>query len=440
MNILDYENFKIIKNKKALLCVSGGVDSMVLLDAIFKSKNDYHIDLAVCHFEHGIRGEESLLDMDFVVKTCNRLNVPVFVGKEDILKISGGVNVEEIGRERRYAFFYKVLKEQHGDYLVLAHHKDDNCETVIMNMIRGCGMLGLCGMEKVSGRIVRPLLDYTKKELMEYAEKNGVEYHEDSTNTDCSYLRNSIRNEIMPLLLKKNPAIVNSIDKMRKIITEENSFLDEYIKTLPWIIKRDYGYDIKVDELNSAHKAIKYRSVYWAIKSIIHKDFDFSAAQDVLHLVDKDTGKKICLKDLTVYRQPGVLSFVKNTVLKPFNTPLEPLGVTKTSIGNFTVEGANDLSKLELENAPKGVAHFTLPKDCKLYVRQRRDGDVIIGFDGHSRKLKDLFINAKIPVFLRDRIPIIWDGLDIVYVPGVLRSNKYPFNKKGISIEYNRKD
>lgn len=432
---MDINDFKLFNSKKIILCVSGGVDSMVLLYTIFKFKNELNINMSVCHFEHGIRGNESKEDMDFVVNTCNELGVPVFVKREDIPSLCGGVNVEQTARDRRYAFFYDVLNSQNADYLVLAHHKNDNCETVLMNMIRGCGVSGLCGMPKVRGQICRPFLGYTKEQISRYAAEHGIAYREDSTNKDTDYFRNQIRHELIPLMEKHNSDIVNSVDKMRGIIECENDFLKEYTAGLPWIIRRIYGYDIKVENLKAAHRAIRRRSVYYVLGSMLGRDFDSIVIDNILNLTDKNTGKKVEAGDITVYRQGDSISFVKNDKTHFGEYELKIPGVTSTPFGDFKIDRAKNICLDDMKNAQLNVAYFSFG-NCPLFARPRNNGDVIVSFGGGHKKLKDVFIDQKIPVFLRGRIPIIHDGRDIVFVPGVIRSDKYPFSGEGIRLEY----
>lgn len=427
-----------LKNKKVILCVSGGVDSMVLLDIVIKYSNELNITPLVCHFEHGIRGDESVKDMELVERQCRRYGIMLLSRQENIPQMCVGENLEEFARNRRYAFFYECLKEQEADYLVLAHHKDDNCETLVMNIIRGCGTKGLCGMQKIRGRLFRPLLDFSKEQLYAYAKNEGIEFREDSTNADVSYLRNSIRHEIMPALKNKNAKIYDAIDRLREIASLENDFFEKHIAGLDWIIAMPYGYDIEVKEYLSAHDAIKRRSILYVLKRLSGKDYDYGIFETIDALSSKETGKvAIAPHGIKIYKREKVLSFVRQR--EPINSEkkLSLPGETITPFGVFISEQVYKVDIRHIKSAPKNVCYFSLEDNSKLTVRKRSQGDKINCFGGGTKKLKDVFINKKLPVFLRDFVPVVCCGDEILWIPGVMRSSKYPFNgEKGIRLEF----
>lgn len=417
-------DLSVLKNKKVLVCVSGGVDSMVLLDIVCRKRQELNIDVGVCHFEHGIRGRESVLDMELVQDRSRQYGVPCYVKREDIPVVSGGVNVEEVARQRRYGFFYDCLREQEADFLVLAHHRDDNCETVLMNLIRGCGIKGLCGMERVSGELCRPLLSVSKEQLYEYAKEQGIEYREDCTNADVSYFRNSIRHELMPLLKDKNPKIQEAVDRMREIAALENDFFEEYIGSLDWIKKTHYGYDIEVEEYRTAHEAIRRRTVYHVLRLMSGKDYDYHIFFDIDGLCGKETGKKVCAPHgVTIYKGEKVLSFVADR--EPVSEELKlKEGETKTPVGIFEAQTIEEIFLGDIKNSGLDKAYFSCDAD-RLTVRTRRQGDKVKLSGGGSKKLKDVFIDKKVPVFLRDFVPVVCVDDEIVWVAGVVRCGGY---------------
>ena len=176
------------------IAVSGGVDSMVLLYCILRLRDEMGISVAAYHMEHGIRAGSSQQDMDFVVDTCEDLGVPCIVKRVDVPAFAKkeGLSLEMAARIERYAF----LDSQGADYIATAHHMDDVAETVIMNLIRGSGLAGLCGIPRIRGRYIRPMLDISRQEIEQYAQKNHITYAQDETNNDITYTRNYIRKEI----------------------------------------------------------------------------------------------------------------------------------------------------------------------------------------------------------------------------------------------------
>lgn len=210
------------------LGVSGGADSVAMLFFFYEIKDEYDLSITVKHFEHGIRGEESLSDMEFVKCLCKKLGVPFFCESKDVpgYASENGLSLEEAARHLRYEFLLK------GNYdgLCLAHNFEDNAETVLFNLIRGTGIDGLCGMDEVSKRegkkIIRPLLRVKRADIEEYLLAKNVPYRQDSTNKDTVYSRNKIRNEIMPLFREINSETVLHINQAARDLLELKEYFD----------------------------------------------------------------------------------------------------------------------------------------------------------------------------------------------------------------------
>lgn len=210
-----WERYQIVASDTVVIGVSGGVDSMVLLDLVRQLHPISRI--VVAHVDHGIRAESSD-DAEFVGAACERYGV-VFEGtRVDIQAIAtaGKTSVEAAGRTVRYSFFEKVRELHRARFILTAHHRDDSIETVLINLIRGARLRGLSGMSERQDSLLRPLLSVGKTELLEYARSHGIEFREDATNADSEYVRNRVRNEILPQMEAINPMVRDTLADFAK--------------------------------------------------------------------------------------------------------------------------------------------------------------------------------------------------------------------------------
>ncbi len=205
-----FETYEIVPMDILILGVSGGVDSMVLLEALTKMHPPSQI--IACHIDHGMRAE-SAGDADFVKEVCSKYGIACEAVRIDIVGVAEGkkMSIESAGRMVRYEFFEKVRAVYRGRFILTAHHLDDSVETVILNFIRGSRLRGLSGIRERQGVLLRPLLTLKKSEIREYAESVGIGFREDSSNEDSKYLRNRIRNEILPQMEQINPSVRDTI-------------------------------------------------------------------------------------------------------------------------------------------------------------------------------------------------------------------------------------
>lgn len=198
---------------RVLAAVSGGADSMCLLHLLCNSA--LAPEVSVAHMNFCLRGADSLADEAYVEEWCKNNSLRLFTKRVDTMAYSRerGFSIEMAARELRYGWFEKLMEEYGFDYLAVAHHADDNAETLLLNMVRGTGMKGLCGMRQVRGRIIRPLLEFTREEIERYDIENGISYRTDKTNLESDYARNRIRNEVFGQLKKINPSVVRTLNR-----------------------------------------------------------------------------------------------------------------------------------------------------------------------------------------------------------------------------------
>ena len=231
---LDSEIYKVkrleVKDGKILVAISGGADSVTLLCALLEQG---HPPTAALHCNFQLRGEESERDEQFVVSLCKKLNVPLYIKRFDTLKYARhkGISIEMAARELRYDWFEKQREALHADYIAVAHHREDQAETVILNLIRGTGIRGLAGIHAENGHIIRPLLSVSKQDILKYLKEIGQDFVTDSTNLERNALRNRIRLDLIPMLQSINPQAVEHISETAHRIAEA---LPYYLKGIEY--------------------------------------------------------------------------------------------------------------------------------------------------------------------------------------------------------------
>jgi tRNA(Ile)-lysidine synthase len=241
------------RGAKIVVGVSGGPDSVCLLDALAKIAPKADLELLIAHVNYGLRGRDSARDEEFVRRLAGNLGIPVEVLGG--LGILGKKNSENRLREIRYEFFEKVRKEKKFDCIAVAHNADDQVETFLMRVMRGAGLQGLSAMRFKNGKIVRPLLNVSRKEILEYLAKTNLMYRTDKTNSENLFLRNKIRNKLIPYLKKNfNPKIKETITGAVTSIAEDYSFLEDYAAELANVDRR-----LNTKELLTLHPALQRR-------------------------------------------------------------------------------------------------------------------------------------------------------------------------------------
>lgn len=439
------QNNELLKNgENILLGVSGGPDSLVMLELFSKYKAFFGINIAVAHLDHLFR-EESTSEADFVEEKAEELGIDFYRKKVDIPKIieKEKISAEAAARRERFNFFSAVYKKFDFDLLALAHHRDDQVETVLLNVFRGSGLRGLSGIEKRLSlndlEIIHPLLNLTKKEIMEYCRENDLKPRIDKTNKENIYSRNIIRNKILPIIEEEiNPSVKKVIARNADLIAEEENYIDNIAeKKFSDALLNSDEISLKLDLniLTEFDKVILRRVLRKSYQKVSNslEDLYLSHILELEKLLsDTSTGRGIDLPDdIKVYINYQELIFFKNahqniegikgkTKLKlnskhQFDYGFELITETADAEGiEFSLD--NNKAVLDLDK-------LKLP----LYLRSRKAGDffVPLGMEG-EKKVKDFLIDEKVPRYLRDNIPIIVDADDnLVWLAGFRISEDY---------------
>ena len=300
------KKYNMIENgEKVVLAVSGGPDSICMLDILNDIKNDLSIDLKfeiiVAHVNHMIR-EEAENDERYVKKYCEEKQIEFYSKSIDVKKIANNnkIGLEEAGRKERYNFFDEVLNKTNAQKIAIAHNKNDNVETVLMHILRGSGINGLKGIEAKRGKYIRPIINCERNEIEEYCNEKNLQPKIDKTNFENEYTRNKIRNLLIPYIQKEfNPNIIKTIDRLSDLVTQEENYMDNQVKKIYEEILVDEKLKDKIIELdlkkfNTQEKVIKSRLILYTITRLFgnSKGIEKIHIEDILKLSDNNIGNK----------------------------------------------------------------------------------------------------------------------------------------------------
>jgi tRNA(Ile)-lysidine synthase len=447
-----------LENETLIVAVSGGVDSLVMLDCLVRLQGELGYRLHVATFDHGLRGEQSAADAADVKSLAEKLGLPVSLGRADVshLAARSSSNLEAIARQARYTFLAQTALEQDAYYIAVGHHRDDQIETVLMHLLRGSGLTGLRGMA-AAGRLsaghlledadpdlfdfidsltlLRPLLDASRHAIGEYAAAQGLVPREDPSNADTHFLRNRLRHEVLPLLESINPNFQATLLRSIEVVQGDYEVVENAIAEITAELV-DWGETVGGDD-HAGGIAYVERDEFMGLsvglqrgllRSIItdllpnQADLPFERIEEARALIENgETGQQLHLPagiiltigydDFTVHVggelpfPPRIPHLESHKVI-----PLDPEGETIVG-GNqrfytyWVIEGRSQ----EIVRDDPLEATLAVPPEAELMLRTRREGDRFcpLGMGGKSQKLSDAFTNLKVPRSLRDRVPLL---------------------------------
>ena len=294
----------IQKKDKIVVGVSGGPDSITLLECLNKYKEKLEIEIIVAHINHLIR-KDSTEDEQYVENICKKMNIKCYIKRENVLNIAKNekIGTEEAGRKVRYEFFDEILKKENANKIAIAHNMNDNAETILLNLLRGTGLNGLEGIQPMEyNKYIRPLINISRKEIEEYVEKNKLKPKIDYTNKENIYKRNKIRNELLPYLKKINPNIVESLSRLSKIVKEENTYIKKETEKIYDNIKikdeKNLGkIELDIKEFNKLEIAIKKNLIIKCIEETIgdSRNIEKINIDDIIKICSNNIGNKYIL-------------------------------------------------------------------------------------------------------------------------------------------------
>jgi len=416
------------KGDKVLIGCSGGIDSMVLLDCIYKLKDEYELDITVAHLNHMLR-QEAKEDELFVIDTCKRYNIKCITRSFDVRKIKEEqkLSEEEAGRLARYNFFYELVNSLGLSRILVGHNKNDVVETFFLNLFRGSGLDGLASIPPVRDIIARPLIYMSREEIEKYAKENGIEYVIDKTNFSSKYKRNIIRNEILPLVKEKfGDGVIDTIFRTINIIRDENIQINEVVEDIfnRCVKQEDFYYVLDIKQASTLPPFLQRRLIKRSFKEL-DRQISLEIVEDVLKLFSLPSGKKKVFDDLIVERQNDAIVFYKKAETRTFcfEIPLKE---------EYDIRYRNFEFKFKLTNRKGKEDSIYIDAeqiaDGKLFFRTRKDGDFIQLKMG-KKKLKEWFIDKKIPKRWRDNIPLLTIGSEVIAIFDIY-SNAVTINQK----------
>lgn len=457
------ENNLIEDNDKILVALSGGPDSVCLLHILHSLKDELNLTIGAAHVNHMLR-DEALSDELYVEQLCEELSIPCYVAKIDINDISKKLNIshEMAGRDERYKFFESISNQYGYNKIAIAHNANDQAETVIMRMMRGTGLEGLGGIRAKRGeKIIRPILAISREEIESYCDEKELKPRIDKTNLENIYSRNKVRLDILPYMKENfNEDIIETLNRMASILQKDDEYInkqcDKAFKEYCRLETKGLLINKKLFNLDQAivTRVIKKSLIDYSGK---HINFEMKHIYDVIYLSKKGTNKKIDLpNDILAENTYGDI-FLKSKnnlnideendlINNEIFIPIEKLSNNTLEFMDYTVkiELIDKKNNIEFSNNDL-IKYFDYDNIIEgIIIRTRKDGDKIrpLGMNG-NKKLKDIFINNKVPREERDKIPVTCFDNNIAWIVGHKVSEDYKVNKKTkriIKITFDRKE
>jgi len=419
----------IKKGEHVLVGVSGGADSMCLLHILNELKDELGFSIAVATFNHKIR-KESNEETKFVSNMAVKLGIPFFYNKKNIRKLAKmhSRSLEDMAREERFAFFLKIKQEEKYDKIALAHTMDDLAETTLIHLLKGTGVAGLIGIRPKSFQgIIHPLIRITRKDVEAYIKLNKIPFRTDWTNFSLDYLRNRVRHQLIPLLASLSPEITQHILNLSLTLLEEEQFINEISLKDKALLFNKERYSLTI--FNTLPLFEKRR----IIKLILGKYATFNRIERIVQFLSTGKSNKTNLY-ANLYIQRNKKEFwIEKASRLPFSLkkeyPIITPGITSIEKANIIIktEIIGNVKKSTLNNNKIVIDMDSVPLPLK--IRFRKKGDKISLKMG-SKKIQDLFVDQKIDVKMRHKVPLLVSSKnEIIWVVGVRRSNLYQITK-----------
>lgn len=422
------ENSLLQKGDSVLVALSGGADSVALLELLSSIKEEYNLTIAAAHFNHGIRGDEADRDEDFVSGLCQNRQIQFFHEKADIPSIASrsGESLELCGRRLRYRFLENTADRYCFNKVATAHHADDNAETVLWNLTRGAGVGGLCGIPAQRGRIVRPLLCCSRSEIEGFCKEKHLDFVTDSTNLSDEYTRNKLRLRVMPVLKELNPCVSEHISATASLMREADAYFHQISNRELKSAKVPYGYSCErllsldpivlkyavMQVLQNAGAPVDHRHTELVIRAMrdggavdLGGGYTASCAQGIIRVITKAAQTQIensfCVPLSEYILTHGIRFAVRGG--KPEPAAFDYLGCAGSG------EKINNLLLIH-----------AIPCDIMTpdtVVRTRRAGDTFTDVRrGVTKTLKKLFNELKIPRESRDTVLLVANGSTVLWL------------------------
>lgn len=410
------QNFPLLKGKKLLLAISGGIDSMVLLHLCSKSG----LDIRVAHCNFQLRGEESDMDEKFVRHECEKLGVLIFVNHFETKKFAEQqkLSIQVVARNLRYDWFNTLLINNDYDYILTAHHLDDSLETFLINFTRGSGIDGLTGIPQQNGPIVRPLLVFSKDEIEAFANENNIAWREDSSNATDKYARNKLRHDVVPVLKELNPSLLDSFKNTISSLKQAQTMVDDASRIVYRKVVTDINFQKRINLTELMQLPNYHAYLYQWLEA-----FGFTDWSSINDLVTAQSGKQIHSKNHTVLKdRDELIIFQKQNEDRTEHFLIEedqkdvkfPLKLSFCKVNDISVQTSNtifvDEEKLQFP----------------LEIRRWQEGDWFCPFGMNGKKkLGKFFKDEKFSLIDKSETWLLCSDNQIVWVIGKRQDDRF---------------
>lgn len=408
--------FPFLENKKLLLAVSGGLDSMVLLHLL--QQLPYTIAIAHCNFQ--LRGIESFEDQSFVQNYALQHQIPFYYTQFDTQAFANDykLSTQVAARELRYDWFYEQLELHQFDFVLTAHHADDNLETFLINLSRGTGLDGLSGIPAQNDAVLRPLLPFSRAAIEEYAKANNLQWREDSSNASDKYLRNQIRHHLVPILKELNPDFLKAFGMTQEYLQQAQELVADAASMVYQQVAREEGNTVYFD-LKQLLRLPNYASYLYQWL----KEYGFSAWDDIYNLVDSQSGKQVFSSEYRLLKDRDFF------ILSPIQEPEKEL---------YFIEKNQDKVKIPLKLQFCKVADINKADSSAIFVdesklayplvlRKWQEGDFFypLGMKGKSKKVSKFFKDEKMALLDKENTWLLCSNEAIVWVIGMRADERF---------------
>lgn len=398
------KNIKDINKKTFAVAYSGGIDSQTALHIIYKLKKELGFNLIIIHINYNLRGEESKKDELFARNIAKKYNLNIYI-KEIKEGSYNKKNIQNEARKDRYEFFEELFSKNIFDYLIIAHNKDDFAETIIYRMIKGAGADIYNCLKKKNNYILRPILNFYREEIENYAKENNLEYREDASNKKNKYARNKIRNLIIPMLETINKKSKDNIIKFSKRAYLENKFLRKKINNIykKNLINKN---SINIENIKNLNRIFLNRIIMKFIAESEKNNIEITEKRisEIIKIIkSKKSNVILRLDNFNLIKEYNLLIIEEIEKKENINNYLK---IEKDGIYNFLNK---NISFKTIENKNINYKEKLYIKcDYPIIIRQRKNADFLISYpNGEKKYLRKIFIDSKIPLRVRDNIPII---------------------------------
>ena len=400
-------NIEDIKNKTLAVAYSGGIDSQVLLNIAYRLKDELSFNLIIIHVNYNLRGEDSINDELFARDMAKKYNIEIYV-KEIAPNSYNGKNIQLEARNDRYNFFEELHNKKIYDYLLIAHNKDDLAETIIYRMIKGAGTNVYKSLRDKKGYILRPILNFYRKDIEEYAKNNNLEHREDVSNKKNYYSRNKIRNLIIPMLEEINTNAKNNIIRFAKRSYEETYILRKKINKLYKKNISEKNTKLNIEKIKNTNELFIKKII---IKFLAKNNIEITEKRvsEILKLIKSDKPNiRLRLDNFYLIKEYNFIKTIEKQNEKKLNDIKTNnfIKIEKDGVYNFLNK------KIEIKTVLNKDINYKnniyIKADYPLIIRNKKESDFINTYpNGNKKYLRKIFIDLKIPLYERELIPVI---------------------------------